>query len=107
MTEKENPSTLKSLRFQREREIDAFAFRYVKPAGREEFPILRRVRKRGGCDGRGQHQKPRTGYAHELCSATFVQGREKTINARPKIPDQTWLGEFDRSKLHVRLQRRA
>src|SRR4029453_11458419 len=96
-----------SLGFQHQGEIDAFAFRDVETTDCKESPAFRWVREKFARNGRRQNDKTRAGYAHELTSATLFQRREKTFDARAKIPNQTWLLEFDRSKLHPWLQRRA
>ena len=96
-----------SFSFQHQREIDAFAFRDVETIDCKESPACRWVCEKFARNGRRQDDKTRIGCAHELSSATLVQRREKTLNAGAKIPDQTWLLELDRSKLHVRLQRLA
>ena len=98
---------MRSLGFQHQREIDAFAFRDVETTDRKESPACRWVREKFARHGRRQNDKTWIGCAHELSSATLFQRREKTLDAGAKIPDQTWLLELDRSKLHVRLQRRA
>ena len=95
------------LGFQDERQIDAFAFRNVETADCEKSPALRWVRKHFACQSRWQNDKTWVGCAHEFCSMTFLQGCEKTLNSGAKIPNQRWLLEFDRSKLHVRPQRRS
>src|SRR5438094_782787 len=96
-----------SLGFQHQREIDAFAFGDVETTDCKESPAFRWVGEKFARHGRRQNDKTWIGCAHELSSATLVQWREKILNAGAKIPDQTWLLELDRSKLHVRLQRRA
>src|SRR5436190_24383652 len=96
-----------SLGFQHQREIDAFAFRDVETTDCKESPAFRWVDEKFARHGRRQNDKTWIGCAHEFSSATLVQRREKTLNARAKIPDQTWLLELDRSKLHLRLKRRA
>src|SRR5437667_3837185 len=96
-----------SLGFQHQGEIDAFAFRDVETTNCKESPAFRWVGENFACDGRRQDDKTWIGCAHELSSATLVQRREETLNAGAKIPDQTWFLELDRSKLHVRLQRRT
>ena len=93
--------------FQHQREIDALAFRDVETIDCKESPACRWVREKFARNGRRQDDKTWIGCAHELSSAALFQRREKTLNAGAKIPDQTWLLELDRSKLHVRLQRRA
>src|SRR4029077_17376231 len=111
MTDEKDASTFyrfnQSFSFQHQREIDLFAFRDVKTIDCEESPAFRWVREKFARSRRRQDDKPWTGCAHELSSATLVQRREKTLNAGAKIPDQTWLLELNRSKLHVRLQRLA
>ena len=92
---------------QHQREIDALAFRDVETIDGKESPASRWVRKKFARNGRRQDDETWIGCAHELSSAALFQRREKTLNAGAKIPDQTGLLEFDRSKLHVRLQRRA
>src|SRR6266511_229071 len=96
-----------SLGFQHQGEIDAFAFRDVETTDCEESPAFGWVCEKFARDGRRQNNKTRIGCAHEFTRATLVQRREKTLDTGPKIPDQTWLLELDRSKLHVRLQRVA
>src|SRR4030095_11623384 len=94
-------------RLKHEREIDALAFRDIKAAHRKESPALRWVCEKCPGNGRRQNDEARTGHANKLDSTTRFQRREKTFHARAKIPDQTWLLELDRSKLHIRLQRRV
>src|SRR6266567_828782 len=96
-----------SLGFQHQREIDAFAFRDVETTDCKESPVSRWVGEKFARHDRRQNDKTWIGSAHELDGATLFQRREKTFDARAKIPDQTWLLELDGSKLHVRLQRRA
>src|SRR6266480_1809069 len=96
-----------SLGFQHQREIDAFAFRDIETTNRKESPAFRWVGEKFARQWRWQNDKTWIGCAHELSSATLFQRREKTLDAGAKIPDQTWLLELDRGKLHVRLQRRA
>ena len=96
-----------SLRFQHQREIDAFAFRDIETTDCKESPAFRRVREKFARDGRRQNDKTWIRCVHELSSAMPVQRREKTFDAGAKIPNQTWFLELDRSKLHPRLQRRA
>ena len=107
MTDEKDASTFyrfnQSFGFQHQREIDAFAFRDVETIDCKESPACRWVREKFARNGRWQNDKTWIGCAHELSSATLVQRREKTLNAGAKIPDQTWLLELDRSKLHVRL----
>ena len=111
MTDEKDASTFyrfnQSFWFQHQREIDAFAFRDVETIDCKESPACRWIREKFARNGRRQDDKTWIGCAHELSSAALFQRREKTLNAGAKIPDQTWLLEFDRSKLHVRLQRRA
>ena len=111
MTDEKDASTFyrfnQSLWFQHQREIDAFAFRDVETTDCKESPAFRWVREKFARNGRRQNDKTWIGCAHELSSATLFQRREKTFDAGAKIPNQTWLLELDRSKLHLRLQRRA
>ena len=108
MTEKENPSTLQpfdeSFWLQHQRKIDAFALGDVETIDCKESPACGWVCEEFARDRRRQNDKTWIGCAHELGSAALFQWREKTLNAGAKIPDQTWLLEFDRSKLHLRLQ---
>ena len=92
-----------SLRFQHQREIDAFAFRDAETVDRKESPAFRWIREKFARCGRWQNDKTWIGCVHELSSVALFQRREKTLNAGAKIPDQTRLLELDRSKLHVRL----
>src|SRR5215475_6641555 len=95
-----------SLGFQDKREIDTFAFRDVEAADCKESPACRWIGKNFACDGRRQNNKTWIRCLHELGSAALVQRREKSLNAGAKIPNQTWLLELGRGKLHLRLQRR-
>ena len=92
---------MRSLGFQHQREIDAFAFRDIETIDREESPACRWIREKFARYGRWQNDKTWIGCVHELSSATLFQRREKTLNAGAKIPDQTRLLELDRSKSHV------
>ena len=94
---------MRSFGFQHQREIDAFAFRDIETTDRKESPVCGWVREKFARNGRRQDDKTWIGCVHELSSAALFQRREKTLNAGAKIPDQTWLLELDRSKLHVRL----
>src|SRR5262245_29364102 len=96
-----------SLGFQHECEIDAFAFRDVEAADCKESPVLRWGRKKFARAGGRQNNKTWIGCVHEFSGATLFQRRQKTLDARTKIPHQAWLLEFDRGKLHVPLERRA
>src|ERR1051326_1978990 len=96
-----------SVWFDHECKIDAFAFRYVKAAGREKSPVWRSVLKHLTGNRHRQDDKPWPGAIHEFGSATLSQRREKAVHPRAKIPDETRLFEFDRGKLHVRRQRSA
>src|SRR5882724_13562167 len=96
-----------SLGFQHQGEIDAFAFGDVETTDCKESPAFRWVGEKFARNGRRQNDKTRAGNVHELSGATLFQRREKTLDAGAKIPNHTWLLELDRSKLHVRLQRRA
>ena len=111
MTDEKDASTFyrfnQSFSFQHEREIGAFAFRDVETTDCKESPAFRWAREKCARHRRWQNDETCTGCAHELNSATLVQRREKTLDAGTKIPDQTWLTKFDRSKLQLRLQRRA
>ena len=111
MTDEKDASTFyrfnTSLWFQHEREIDAFPFGDVKATGREYMPVGGAIREERTGNRRRQNDKTGTGRAHEFWSTAPVQRCEKTLHARSKIPDQTWLLEFYRGKLHVRLQRCA
>ena len=111
MTDEKDASTLyrfnQSLWLQHKREIDAFDFRDVETTDCKESPALRWVGEKFARNGGRQNDKTWIGCVNELSSATPVQRREKTFDAGAKIPNQTWLLELDRSKLHVRLQRRA
>jgi hypothetical protein len=95
---------MRSLGFQHQREIDAFPFRDVKATDCKESPAFQWVRENFARDSRRQNDETWTSCAHELSSATLLQRREKTFDAGAKIPDQTWLLELDRGKLHLRLQ---
>src|SRR6476660_1276430 len=102
MTDEKDASTFyrfnQSFSFQHQREIDAFAFSDVETINCKELPASGRVREKFARYGRRQNDKTWIGCAHELGSAALVQWREKTLNARAKIPDQTWLLEFHRGK---------
>src|SRR5438309_9854440 len=95
-----------SLSFQHKRKIDAFAFGDIKAAARKDLPVGGTIREKRTGNRRWEDDKPRTWLNHEFRSATSVQRRKKTFHARAKIPHQTWLLEFHRRKVHVRLQLR-
>ena len=96
-----------SFSFQHQGEVDAFPFRDIETIDCKESPVCRWIREKFARNGRRQNDKTWIGCAHELGSAALVQRRKKTLDAGAKILDQTRLLELDRSKLHVRLQRRA
>src|SRR5205823_9288082 len=96
---------MRSLRFQHQREIHAFAFRDIETTDCKESPPFRWVSEKFARNRRPKGDKTWTSSAHELSSAMLIQRCEKTLDAGAKIPDQTWLLELYRSKLHVRLQR--
>lgn len=78
---------MRSLGFQDQREIDAFAFHDVETTDCKESPAFRWGGEKFARNGRRQDDKTWIGCAHEFNSATLVQRREKTLNAGAKIPD--------------------
>src|SRR6476659_5676939 len=107
MTDEKDASTFyrfsQSFWFQHQREINTFAFRDAETIDRKESPACRWIREKFARYRRWQNDKTWIGCVHELSSAALFQRREKTFDAGAKIPDQAWLLELDRSKLHVRL----
>src|SRR5204863_10032820 len=96
---------MRSPRITHHRKIQAFAFRDIETTDCKKSPPFRWVSEKFPRNGRPKGDKTWTSSAHELSSAMLIQRREKTLDAGAKIPDQTWLLELYRSKLHVRLTR--
>src|SRR2546423_9590980 len=81
------------------------AFCNVEAVCRECFPILWIACEKLACERSRYNHQPRSRFSHEINGAFPVQWCEKTLQARPKIPNQARFVVIDSRKLHFRAQR--
>src|SRR5581483_2542106 len=83
-------------------EIAAFAFDRIESFGRKTFPAVRQRRINLVCVFRRHDHKPRSIFLQELLRRirVHVPSAHESVDAAPKIPNQTRLLVIDRREFH-------